>query len=241
MNIPEQSTARIADAPITVLVAWRTNSDFGVELPPCTAPDIRWLAPRVVAPRLLLPALKQQRPDVLLLGQEIFDELDAEELVQLQTQFAWLHILLVARAPAPELYDEVLRCHFRGVLPANCPPEACPNAVRAICQGEIWLPRAMLSKMAARVMDARVFGQTLPPNPAARATKASNVLSRREKEIVELLRQGLTKLSIMEDTVKKHLQNVFGKLGVRRRTLVALNGCKPPDRRRRAAAQPRLT
>jgi len=248
MNIPEQSAARIADVPITVLVAWRTNSDFGVELPrPCTAPDIRWLAPRVVAPRLLLPALTQQRPDVLLLGQEIFDELDAEERVQLQTQFAGLHVLLVAQAPAPELYDEVLRCHFRGVLPANCPPEACPNAVRAICQGEIWLPRAMLSKMAARVMDARVFGQTLLPNPAARATKASNVLSRREKQVVELLRQGLTnkeiarQLNIMEDTVKKHLQNVFGKLGVRRRTLVALNGCKPPDRRGRAVAQPRLT
>lgn len=246
---PERSEARTADAPITVLVAWRTNSDFGVELPrPRTAPDIRWLAPRVVAPRLLLPALKQHRPDVLLLGQEIFDELDAGELMQLQTQFAELHILLVAQAPTPELYDEVLRCHFRGVLPANCPPGACPNAVRAICQGEIWLPRAMLSKMAARVMDARVFGQTLLPYPAAaRATKASNVLSRREKEIVELLRQGLTnkeiarQLSIMEDTVKKHLQNVFGKLGVRRRTLVALNGCKPPDRRRRAAAPPRLT
>jgi len=249
MNIPEQSAARIADAPITVLVAWRANSAIGVELPwPCTAPDIHWLMPCVAAPRLLLPALKQQRPDVLLLGQEIFDELDAEELVQLQTQLAELHILLVAQAPTPELYDQVLRCHFRGVLSANCPPEACPNAVRAICQGEIWLPRAMLSKMAARVMDARVFGHTLLPNPAARATKASNLLSRREKEIVEFVRQGLTnkeiarQLNIMEDTVKKHLQNVFGKLGVRRRTLVALNGCKPPDRRgRRAAAQPRLT
>ena len=239
----ERSTTRTtADAPITVLVAWRTISDFGVELPrPCTAPDIRWLTPRVVAPRLLLPALKRQRPDVLLLGQEIFDELDTGELEQLQTQFAGLHILLVAQAPVPELYDEVLRCHFRGVLPANCPPETCPNAVRAICQGEIWLPRALLSKLVARKLDARVFGQTLLSNPPARATKASNVLSRREQEVVELVRQGLTnkeiarQLHIMEDTVKKHLQNVFAKLGVRRRTLVALNGCRPPDRRGRAA------
>jgi DNA-binding NarL/FixJ family response regulator len=35
-------------------------------------------------------------------------------------------------------------------------------------------------------------------------------------------------LNIMEDTVKKHLQNVFGKLGVRRRTLVALNQASRP-------------
>jgi DNA-binding NarL/FixJ family response regulator len=232
---PERSAARTADAPITVLVAWRTISDFGAELPrPCTAPDIRWLEPRVVAPRLLLPALKQLWPDVLLLGQEIFDELDVEELEQLQTQFAGLHILLVAQAPVPELYDEVLRCHFRGVLPANCPPGACPNAIRAICQGEIWLPRAWLSKLVAREMSARVSGQTLLPHPPARAAKGSNVLSRREQEIAEFVRQGLTnkeiarQLNIMEDTVKKHLQNVFGKLGVRRRTLVALNQASRP-------------
>src|SRR6185437_15731779 len=42
------------------------------------------------------------------------------------------------------------------------------------------------------------------------------------------LRQGLTnkeiarRLGIMEDTVKKHLQSVFGKLGVHRRALVML-------------------
>jgi DNA-binding NarL/FixJ family response regulator len=240
-NDPERSAVRAAGAPITVLVAWRTISDFDTELPKLCAPDIRWLEPRVVAPRLLLPALMQQRPDVLLLGQEIFDELDTEELAQLQTRFAGLHILLVAQAPAPELNDKVLRCHFRGVLPANCPPETCPNAVRAICQGEIWLPRALLSKLVARKLDTRVFGQTLLSNPPARATKASSVLSRREQEVVELVRQGLTnkeiarQLHIMEDTVKKHLQNVFAKLGVHRRTLVALNGCRPPDRRGRAA------
>jgi DNA-binding NarL/FixJ family response regulator len=46
--------------------------------------------------------------------------------------------------------------------------------------------------------------------------------------IVGFLAQGLSnkhiarQLGIMEDTVKKHLQSIFSKLGVRRRTLVAL-------------------
>jgi DNA-binding CsgD family transcriptional regulator len=50
----------------------------------------------------------------------------------------------------------------------------------------------------------------------------------REQQIVELLRQGLTnkqiaqQLGIMEDTVKKHLQHIYDKLGVRRRALVVL-------------------
>ncbi|MGH8615807.1 MAG: response regulator transcription factor, partial [Gammaproteobacteria bacterium] len=63
----------------------------------------------------------------------------------------------------------------------------------------------------------------------------ADMLTKREEQIVRLLGQGLTnkqmarQLGIMEDTVKKHLQNVFGKLGVRRRTLVVL---------RRLAGQP---
>ncbi|MEW6332076.1 MAG: response regulator transcription factor, partial [Pseudomonadota bacterium] len=203
-----------------MLTAWRHGSASNAGSPSlCTAPDIVWLTPHITAPNQLLPALRRQRPDVLLLGQDIYDELGAEPLSQLRTQFAGLHILLVAQAPTPELYDEVLRCRFRGVLPANCPPEACPSAVRAICQGEIWLPRASLSKLAARAMDTRVFGQTLPLQAPARAAKSPKLLSRREKEIVELVRHGLTnkeiarRLGIREDTVKKHLQNVFGKLG----------------------------
>ena len=63
----------------------------------------------------------------------------------------------------------------------------------------------------------------------------ADMLTEREEQIVRLLSQGLTnkqmarQLGIMEDTVKKHLQHVFGKLGVRRRTLVVL---------RRLAGQP---
>ena len=50
----------------------------------------------------------------------------------------------------------------------------------------------------------------------------------REEQIVKLVRQGLTnkeiaqRLGIVEDTVKKHLQHIYNKLGVRRRTLVML-------------------
>ena len=50
----------------------------------------------------------------------------------------------------------------------------------------------------------------------------------REREIVDLLRRGMTnkqiaqQLGIVEETVKKHLQHVYDKFGVRRRALVML-------------------
>ena len=58
-------------------------------------------------------------------------------------------------------------------------------------------------------------------------------LTPRERQAVELLREGLSnkqiarQLGVGEDTVKKHLQNVFAKLGVHRRALVALGRLAP--------------
>jgi DNA-binding CsgD family transcriptional regulator len=58
-------------------------------------------------------------------------------------------------------------------------------------------------------------------------------LTGREAEIVAQLRQGATnkeiarRLGIQEDTVKKHLQSVYGKLGVHRRALVLLRTTPP--------------
>lgn len=68
----------------------------------------------------------------------------------------------------------------------------------------------------------------LAAEPAQSPADATGTLTRREREIVDLLRRGFTNkeiardLGVMEDTVKKHLQSVFGKLGVRRRALVVL-------------------
>ncbi len=218
-------------APIAVLFAWRTSATLGVEsLRPPDVSGLRWLAQRFTSTELLLPALQHLRPDVLLLEQEIFNELSREALVSMQVRCAGLRVLLIASIPSPDLHEKVLRCHFHGVLPADCESRECLNAIRAICQGEIWFPRAVLSRVVAQMMDTRTLGDKLPPDQPLKAPKAAGGrLSRRERQIVELVRRGMTNkeiarnLYIMEDTVKKHLQNVFGKLGVRRRTLVALN------------------
>jgi len=75
----------------------------------------------------------------------------------------------------------------------------------------------------------RCEGRCAPAAPAsAPAPAVPDPLTGRESEVVAHVRQGFTnkeiarRLGIQEDTVKKHLQAVFGKLGVHRRALVAL-------------------
>ncbi len=69
-------------------------------------------------------------------------------------------------------------------------------------------------------------------------TPDSSVCTDRELQIVRLLTQGMTnkqianKLGIAEDTVKKHLQHVYKKLGVRRRALLIIDRVAPKRPRR---------
>lgn len=177
----------------------------------------------------LRQALQHRQPDVLLLGDEMFDELDAETLARLQRGSAVLHVMLMARYATPRLCDEVLRCRFHGVLPGDCSAETCERALRAVCAGEIWLPRAHLSRVVARGMATSRYDDDAGPLRQAPRASTHGALSRREQQVADFLHHGLTnkeiagRLGIMEDTVKKHLQNIFEKLGVRRRMLVALD------------------
>lgn len=66
------------------------------------------------------------------------------------------------------------------------------------------------------------------PQPVRSLDDVKDALTPREAQVVAHLREGFTnkeiarRLGIMEDTVKKHLQGVFAKLGVHRRALVVL-------------------
>lgn len=60
------------------------------------------------------------------------------------------------------------------------------------------------------------------------AREAADLCTAREREVVELLLQGMTnkqiaqELRIAEDTVKKHLLHAYRKLGIHRRALLML-------------------
>ncbi|HEU5295056.1 MAG TPA: response regulator transcription factor [Burkholderiaceae bacterium] len=123
------------------------------------------------------------------------------------------------------LADMVVRHRFHGLLHAHCPPEIGVKAIRAVMRGELWLPRALL-RAHLPAANAPVAGD----GTASLYATLPEGLTDRQNEIVAHLRQGFTnkeiagRLGIKEDTVKKHLQAVFSKLGVHRRALVALRG-----------------
>lgn len=133
-------------------------------------------------------------------------------------------VLVLVEKPMEGLVETVMRHRLHGFLLKDSAPQECRRAIGRVCEGEIWVPRAMLAAAVTGLVDERAARLTVDSARDA----ARNRYTLRERQIVGLVRQGMTnkqiglELGIAEDTVKKHLQNVYDKAGVRRRSLLAL-------------------
>ena len=120
-------------------------------------------------------------------------------------------VLLVRRADAEELID-ALRAGASGYILESLGPAGIRRALDAVRRGEPAIPRELLGALAdefrARGLRRRV---QVPGRPAVE-------LTRRQSEVLELLRRGLStneiaeRLHISRVTVRRHVGLAVGKL-----------------------------
>ena len=170
---------------------------------------------------------KQCQPDLLLFDTASLGPGEIQSLHLIRRAAPRMRLLLLIDQPRADTVEEILRNRFHGFLLADCPLDVYARAIRAIARGEIWIPRTLLANALSEVLDLISRGAR-PGEDDLATPSVPNPCTSREQQILELVRQGLTnkeiafQLGIVEDTVKKHLQHVYDKLGVRRRTLAVL-------------------
>jgi two-component system, NarL family, nitrate/nitrite response regulator NarL len=122
-------------------------------------------------------------------------------------------VVLTDEANENELL-EALRAGASGYLPKNLDPDALARALHATLRGEAAFPRALLGPMVEEFRarhDRRRL--RLPGRPAIE-------LSRRESEVLDLLRRGLATAEIADHldispvTVRRHIGLLLRKLRV---------------------------
>jgi DNA-binding NarL/FixJ family response regulator len=128
-----------------------------------------------------------------------------------------------------ELIQAGLQAGALGYVLKDITAEQLATTIRVVAQGQVLLHPDVASKVIASFSSAPI-----EPAVTASATPAfvggSNVvlLTEREREILALLARGASNREISETlyiaggTVKNHLSNILGKLGVRDRTQAAL-------------------
>ncbi len=119
-----------------------------------------------------------------------------------------------------EVFD-ALRAGALGYLLKDAPTERLVEAIHAAARGESFLQPSIAAKVLAE------FNRLSPKRPAE-LSGGWEKLSGREIEVLHHLAEGKSNkeigvaLNLAEGTVKNHLSNIFGKLGVLDRTQAAL-------------------
>ena len=119
-----------------------------------------------------------------------------------------------------EAVFEGLRAGAVGYLLKDTPSEKLGEAIRAAARGESFLQPAIAAKVVAEFVR---LTPAAAPQPAL-----VEPLSERERDILRRVAMGASNkeiaadLFIAEGTVKNHVTNILGKLGVRDRTQAAL-------------------
>lgn len=159
--------------------------------------------------------LRHLRPDVALVDLVMPGTGGLEVLRQAaELGLATRIVVLTSFAETDQVLPAV-RAGAAGYLLKDAEPAELENAIRAVHRGE-----ALLHPRAA----GAVMREVARPHPAPAAAD----LTPREREVLDLLGQGLTnrriarRLGVTEKTVKTHVSHVLAKLGVADRTQAAL-------------------
>jgi len=169
------------------------------------------------------------RPDVILMDLRMPVLNGVAATRQLQAERPECKVIVLTTFDDDEYVFDGLRAGAVGYLLKDVSSDRLVEAIRAAARGETFLEPSIAAKVVAeftRLSGERRSGGTRPS--ATEERPLVEPLSERELEILGVLAAGASnreiaqQLYITEGTVKNHVTNILGKLGVRDRTQAAL-------------------
>ncbi|MDQ8179323.1 response regulator transcription factor [Pelagicoccus sp. SDUM812005] len=171
-----------------------------------------------------LEACRRLKPSIVLmdLNMPVLDGVAATKAIK--AEMPEVNVLTLTTFDDDERVFEALKAGSSGYLLKDTPSRQLVEAIRAVSAGESFLQPSIASKVLAE------FSRMSSPAKAAerKPVKLLEPLSAREEEVLVWLSRGCSnkeiagRLSLAEGTVKNHVSNVLGKLGVLDRTQAAL-------------------
>jgi DNA-binding NarL/FixJ family response regulator len=158
-----------------------------------------------------LEAYRRHRPDVVVLDLRMHGMNGIETLRAIREEFKGARVLIFSNYAKGEEIYQAMKSGAAGFVLKEMPLNRLLEAIRVVHRGEHYIP----AEVAVRVGE-RMLAQ----------------LSPRELEVLQLLGRGFSNkeiaahLGVVEGTVKIHVANIFGKLGVSDRTQALIEAIK---------------
>ena len=165
---------------------------------------------------------KVHKPDVILMDLRMPVMGGVEATRRVVAAVPGARVVVLTTFEEDEEIFEAMRAGAVGYLLKACSADKLCESVRAAAKGTSVLEPSVAAKMLAELNRLRAKGGGKISQPLA------DPLSERELGVLKLLADGCSnkeigsRLNITEGTVKNHMTNVLGKLGVLDRTRAAL-------------------
>lgn len=136
-------------------------------------------------------------------------------------------IVIIAEDFSEPAAFALLRAGTKGILRYAEVEGSLPRVLREVARGGFWVPRSLLSRFVDFTL-----GQSTPARPSPGHAQ----LSKREREVFDLLLDNLSnkeiagRLHVSERTAKFHVSNLLAKYGVKRRADLIVLCLTQPER-----------
>lgn len=160
------------------------------------------------------------KPDILLLDLAMPNVAGMDALREITAGGLTIRTIVLTGLIDKRQVLEALQLGARGVVLKDAVVEHLTSCIRAVMEGQYWLDGRPVQNLVQVLRD--LSAQTAPPQ------RRTYGLTAREMEVVNLITEGCTNkdiaktFGISEETVKRHLTNIFNKLGVGNRLELAL-------------------
>ncbi len=168
-------------------------------------------------------ALKQTldlAPDVLLLDVQMPSSSGLGTLRHIAGAAARTRVVLLTGSLPPEQAQEAFRAGVRGLVLKSALVDQIAAALLAVMEGAFWIDGRRLESVEEILAELQIHSEPEAP--------VNWNLTRRELEVVGLIVKGLSnrdiarQFNLSEETVKRHLSNIFEKLGISTRLELAI-------------------
>ncbi|MBK1872787.1 MULTISPECIES: response regulator transcription factor [Marinobacter] len=133
-------------------------------------------------------------------------------LVFMRGQYPGLPVVVVSGSEQLQVMRRSIDYGASGFIPKSAPLPTITEAIRAVLEGDVWLPEGVADKLERMHADTTDFSEKLAS------------LTPQQFRVLGMLAEGLLNkqiaydLEVSEATIKAHITAVFRKLGVRNRT-----------------------
>jgi DNA-binding NarL/FixJ family response regulator len=170
--------------------------------------------------------IAESHPHLVMLDPAMFSESLPETIIKILETAPHARIIVIKDTTEKPINQmSLFKTGAHGFCAADIRPDLLIKAARAVCQGEIWVPRQLITQLIGELARENSTGIQKLSRAGA---KSVEILTPRELQVAKMVHLGgnnkiiARELEISERTVKAHLSAIFRKLDIENRLHLAL-------------------